>query len=89
MTVSETPKDTTFDLSASHLATAPRYVGTVLNGGLLAVYVLDSANRCPGCGHSNFNIDRVTATCAVCETVLPLVQRGERAFPVTPIEKDQ
>lgn len=60
----------------------PQYIGTLLAGGALAVYILDSSNRCPGCSHSNFNVDRITATCAVCGTVLPLLQAGERAFPV-------
>ena len=27
---------------------------------------------CPGCGHSNWRIGRVTAECAFCDTALPL-----------------
>ncbi|MCB2014181.1 MAG: hypothetical protein R3E11_03230 [Sphingobium sp.] len=35
---------------------------------------------CPGCGHSNWRIGRVTAECAFCDTALPLEHIHSHGF---------
>lgn len=39
--------------------------------GYHIVYRDNSANHCPGCGHSNWMIGRLMAECAFCGTALP------------------
>ena len=40
--------------------------------GYQVVYHPGETNRCPGCGHSNWLIGRVTAQCGFCGTALAL-----------------
>jgi hypothetical protein len=40
--------------------------------GFLPLYHADIQNRCPGCGKSHWNVGRLMAECAFCETALPL-----------------
>src|SRR5881628_2986533 len=38
------------------------------------VYRANSSNHCPGCGHSNWFIGRVSAECGFCGTAVPLAE---------------
>ena len=40
--------------------------------GYQVAYHPGETNRCPGCGHSNWLIGRVTAQCGFCGTALAL-----------------
>jgi hypothetical protein len=40
--------------------------------GYQVVYHPGESNRCPGCGHSNWLIGRVSAQCGFCGTALAL-----------------
>lgn len=40
--------------------------------GFHAVYRDGESNRCPGCGHRQWIVGRVSAECAYCATALPL-----------------
>jgi hypothetical protein len=40
--------------------------------GYKIAYHPGEQNRCPGCGHSNWHIGRVTAQCGFCGTALAL-----------------
>ena len=52
-------------------ATAPVY-GTAHR--LNPVWVEDRENTCPSCHARAWHVGRVTAECAACETVLPIVR---------------
>src|SRR5436190_15452746 len=38
------------------------------------VYRANASNHCPGCGHSNWFIGRVSAECGFCGTAVPLAE---------------
>lgn len=38
------------------------------------VYRANESNRCPGCGHANWHVGRMTAECAFCGTAVPLAE---------------
>ncbi len=40
--------------------------------GYQVAYHPGESNRCPGCGHSNWLVGRVTAQCGFCGTALAL-----------------
>lgn len=44
--------------------------------GYSVVYRRYDVNRCPGCGHSNWHVGRITAECAFCSTAIPLGGEG-------------
>jgi hypothetical protein len=44
--------------------------------GFRPVYRENEANRCPGCGSSQWLVGRVSAECALCQTALPLDHTG-------------
>lgn len=44
----------------------------LIHRGYQVVYHPGETNRCPGCGHSNWLIGRVTAQCGFCGTALAL-----------------
>jgi len=46
--------------------------------GYQVVYHPGETNRCPGCGHSNWLIGRVTAQCGFCGTALALALSAPR-----------
>jgi hypothetical protein len=48
------------------------FIGTVSHTGCLNIYRLHSISHCPGCGNSQWFVGRITAGCAVCNTVIPL-----------------
>ena len=56
--------------------------------GYQVLFWRGAVNRCPGCGHSQWYIGRVTAECGICGTALPineatqagLVPSGRRAI---------
>lgn len=52
--------------------------------GFTPTYRASEANRCPGCGMSQWLVGRITAQCAFCDTVLPLEQSGRVGRPSSP-----
>lgn len=38
------------------------------------VYRANASNHCPGCGHSNWFIGRISAECGFCGTAVPLAE---------------
>ena len=40
--------------------------------GYSVLFRTDEVNRCPGCGHSQWYVGRMTAECSVCGTALPI-----------------
>ncbi len=42
--------------------------------GYQVLFFADEINRCPGCGHSQWHVGRITAECGVCATALPLAE---------------
>ncbi len=40
--------------------------------GYLVLFHPDETNHCPGCGHSQWYIGRISAECGICGTALPL-----------------
>jgi len=38
------------------------------------VYRLQETNRCPGCGHAQWHVGRLTAECAFCSTAIVLAE---------------
>lgn len=58
------------------------------------VYRANASNHCPGCGHSNWFIGRVSAECGFCGTAVPLAEARHddaatpsRRSPVTSINQ--
>jgi uncharacterized protein (DUF983 family) len=39
------------------------------------------ANRCPLCGHTAFNVGRITAECGACAAALP-ISPSRNPFPI-------
>jgi len=58
----------------THIIAAPETREHIMARGFrLAYNEADSTPMsCPGCGHTNWLVGRVTAECAFCETALPL-----------------
>ena len=62
--------------------------------GYQVLFWRGAVNRCPGCGHSQWYIGRVTAECGICGTALPineatqagLVPSGRRAVALHVID---
>lgn len=46
--------------------------------GYKIMYHPGEPNRCPGCGHSNWHVGRVTAQCGFCGTALALALHTSR-----------
>lgn len=44
--------------------------------GYRITYHREEANRCPGCGNSNWHVGRISAQCAFCDTTLPFAEGG-------------
>lgn len=42
--------------------------------GYQVLFRTDETNRCPGCGHSQWMVGRITAECCFCGTALPLAE---------------
>lgn len=40
--------------------------------GYLVLFRPNQTNHCPGCGHSQWFVGRVSAECGICATALPL-----------------
>jgi hypothetical protein len=45
--------------------------------GYQVLFWPDGANHCPGCGHSQWYVGRITAECGHCGTALPLAQAAQ------------
>ena len=43
------------------------------------------SNACPGCGHSNWYVGRVSAECAFCATAMPIAE-AHRVVPALGLE---
>ena len=50
------------------------FAATLLQRGHHIVYRANAANHCPGCGHSNWFIGRISAECGFCGTAVPLAE---------------
>jgi len=47
--------------------------------GYLVLFHPDETNHCPGCGHSQWYIGRVSAECGICGTALPLATETQQS----------
>ena len=64
---------------------APAEYAALLEGrGYVVVYRREASNACPGCGGSNWNIGRVTAECAFCDTAIPIAENRRAVEQSTP-----
>lgn len=52
----------------------------LLERGYVPLFRPQYSNACPGCGHSNWYVGRVTAECAFCATAMPIAE-PHRARP--------
>lgn len=54
------------------------FAAALAHRGHHVVYRSNSSNHCPGCGHSNWLVGRITAECGFCGTAIPLAEaRGD------------
>lgn len=59
----------------SFLATSRRRFGLdVSTRGYQVLFHAEETNRCPGCGHAQWLVGRITAECCVCGTAIPLAE---------------
>jgi hypothetical protein len=53
------------------------------------VYRLNESNRCPGCGHSQWFVGRITAECGLCGTAVALAEaQWSASGPSEPVAKE-
>lgn len=52
----------------------PSFAATLPNRGHHIVYRANASNHCPGCGHSNWYIGRISAECGFCGAAVPLAE---------------
>lgn len=53
------------------------------------VYRLNESNRCPGCGHAQWMVGRITAECVFCGTAVVLAEaQWSGSGPAEPVEKE-
>jgi hypothetical protein len=52
----------------------PTFVQDLAKRGHHVVYRTEEANRCPGCGRSNWHVGRLTAECAFCGAAIALAE---------------
>ena len=64
----------------SAIAAATSYKLRLAARGFQILFDADETNRCPGCGHSQWYVGRVTAECAICGTALPLAEAATAGF---------
>lgn len=50
------------------------FAATLQNRGHHIVYRANASNHCPGCGHSNWYIGRISAECGFCGAAVPLAE---------------
>lgn len=48
--------------------------------GYQVLFWQGEVNRCPGCGHSNWFVGRITAECGVCGTALSITESSQGGF---------
>lgn len=46
--------------------------------GYLVLFRPDEQNHCPGCGHSQWYVGRISAECSICGTALPLATESQQ-----------
>jgi len=51
--------------------------------GYAVLFRPDQSNHCPGCGHSQWFVGRMSAECGICGTALPLADAQQS--PVMPV----
>lgn len=51
--------------------------------GYVILFRRELSNACPGCGGCNWNVGRVTAECAFCDTAIPLAEPVRPDTPIT------
>ncbi len=51
--------------------------------GYQVLFWRDQVNRCPGCGHSQWHVGRITAECGICSTALPISGDTQAGFELT------
>ena len=47
--------------------------------GYVVLFRPDEINHCPGCGHSQWFIGRISAECGICGTALPLASESQQS----------
>lgn len=47
--------------------------------GYLVLFRQDEQNHCPGCGHSQWFVGRISAECGICGTALPLAADSQQS----------
>lgn len=47
--------------------------------GYVVLFHPDQPNHCPGCGHSQWYVGRVSAECGICGTALPLAEAQQQS----------
>lgn len=52
----------------------PTFAADLARRGHHVVYRTEEANRCPGCGRSNWHVGRLTAECAFCGAAIALAE---------------
>lgn len=52
----------------------PSFAASLAHRGHHIVYRANASNYCPGCGHSNWYIGRISAECGFCSTAVPLAE---------------
>ena len=53
---------------------AESFAASLAQRGHHIVYRANASNHCPGCGHSNWYIGRISAECGFCGTAVPLAE---------------
>ncbi|MCM8558309.1 hypothetical protein [Sphingomicrobium sediminis] len=48
--------------------------------GYFPVYRAHEVNHCPGCGHSQWLVGRISAECAFCATALPIAEATSSSY---------
>ena len=54
--------------------------------GYVVLFRPDRTNHCPGCGHSQWYVGRISAECGICGTALPLASEAQQS-PVNTVGK--
>ncbi|MGD9810364.1 MAG: PilZ domain-containing protein [Sphingobium sp.] len=47
--------------------------------GYVVLFRPDRPNHCPGCGHSQWFVGRISAECGICGTALPLASEAQQS----------
>ena len=65
-----------------------RRIGLDLSArGYQVLFRANETNRCPGCGHAQWLVGRITAECCICSTALPLAEAQWSELNSSPAQK--